>query len=198
MNIPKSVANVIAEFEKLPGIGPKSAQRLTYYLLHAPKEQAASLAAAVGKLKESTVVCSICYNVAELDPCEVCSSKTRDRSTIMVVEEPLDALAIERSHAYKGLYHVLHGAIAPLENIGPDELYLKELLPRLKSGEVKEVILATNPNIEGEATAMYIQKLISPFEIRVTRIARGLPTGADLEFADETTLSKAVEGRVDF
>jgi len=198
MNIPKSVANVIAEFEKLPGIGPKSAQRLTYYLLHAPKEQAASLSAAVGQLKDSTVLCSICYNVAEEDPCEVCSSKVRDRSTIMVVEEPLDALAVERSHSFKGLYHVLHGSIAPLENIGPDEIYLKELLPRLRKGEVKEVILATNPNIEGEATAMYMQKLISPLGIRVTRIARGLPTGADIEFADEMTLSRAVEGRVDF
>lgn len=198
MNIPKSVANVIAEFEKLPGIGPKSAQRLTYYLIHAPKEHAAALAAAVGQLKDKTVLCSTCYNVAEADPCEVCSSKIRDRSTIMVVEEPLDALAIERSHSFKGLYHVLHGSIAPLENIGPDEIYLKELLPRLKNGEVKEVILATNPNIEGEATAMYIQKLISPLGVRVTRIARGLPTGADLEFADETTLSRAVEGRVEF
>ena len=198
IQIPKSVANVIAEFEKLPGIGPKSAQRLTYYLLHAPKENAASLAAAVGQLKDRTVLCSTCYNVAEADPCEVCASKIRDRSIIMVVEEPLDALAIERSHSFKGLYHILHGSIAPLENIGPDEIYLKELLPRLKNGEVKEVILATNPNIEGEATAMYIQKLISPLGIRVTRIARGLPTGADLEFADETTLSRAVEGRVDF
>ena len=198
MQIPKSVASAIAEFEKLPGIGPKSAQRLTYYLLHAPKEQAAALSAAVGQLKEKTVLCSTCFNVAEEDPCEVCASKVRDRSVVMVVEEPLDALAVERSHSYRGLYHVLHGAIAPLENIGPDELYLKELLPRLRSGEVKEVILATNPNIEGEATAMYIQKLISPLGVRVTRIARGLPTGADLEFADETTLSRAVEGRVEY
>jgi recombination protein RecR len=198
MQIPKSVANVIAEFEKLPGIGPKSAQRLTYYLLHAPKEHASALANAIGQLKDRTVLCSVCYNVAEEDPCEVCASKTRDRSTIMVVEEPLDALAVERSNSFKGLYHILHGAIAPLENIGPDELYLKELLPRLQKGEVKEVILATNPNIEGEATAMYIQKLISPLGVLVTRIARGLPTGADLEFADETTLSRAVEGRVEF
>ncbi|HEY4695085.1 MAG TPA: recombination mediator RecR [Candidatus Nanoarchaeia archaeon] len=198
MQIPKSVANVIAEFEKLPGIGPKSAQRLTYYLLHAPKEHAQSLAVAVGQLRDKTVLCSTCFNVAEADPCEVCSSKIRDQSIIMVVEEPLDALAMERSHSFKGLYHVLHGSIAPLENIGPDELYLRQLLPRLKNGEVKEVILATNPNIEGEATAMYIQKLISPLGLRVTRIARGLPTGADLEYADETTLSRAVEGRVEF
>ncbi|MDP2671161.1 MAG: recombination mediator RecR [bacterium] len=198
MQIPKSVANVIAEFEKLPGIGPKSAQRLTYYLLHAPKEQSAALSAAVAELKDKTVLCSTCFNVAEVDPCEVCSSKMRDRAVIMVVEEPLDALALERSRSFKGLYHVLHGAIAPLDNIGPDEIYLKELLPRLKSGEVKEVILATNPNIEGEATAMYIQRLIQPLGLRVTRIARGLPTGADLEYADETTLSRAVEGRVDF
>jgi recombination protein RecR len=198
MQIPKSVANVIAEFEKLPGIGPKSAQRLTYYLLHAPKERVASFAEAISQLKEKTVLCSTCFNVAETDPCEVCSSSVRDRSVIMVVEEPLDALALERSHSFKGLYHVLHGAIAPLENIGPDELYLRQLLPRLHSGEVKEVILATNPNIEGEATAMYIQRLIAPLGVKVTRIARGLPTGADLEYADETTLSRAVEGRVEF
>lgn len=198
MQIPKSVANVIAEFEKLPGIGPKSAQRLTYYLLHAPKEQATALSAAVSELKEKTVLCSTCFNVAEEDPCEVCGSKARDRSLIMIVEEPLDALAIERSRSFNGLYHVLHGAIAPLDNIGPDELYIKELLPRLRSGEVKEVILATNPNIEGEATAMYIQKLIQTLGVKVTRIARGLPTGADLEYADETTLTRAVEGRIDF
>lgn len=198
MQIPKSVAAVISEFEKLPGIGPKSAQRLTYYLLHAPKEHAQALSAAISELRDKTVLCSVCYNVAEEDPCEVCGSKTRDRSLIMVVEEPLDALAMERSGSFKGLYHVLHGVIAPLDNIGPDELYLKQLLLRLKNGEVKEVILATNPNIEGEATAMYIQKLLTPLGLRVTRIARGLPTGADLEYADETTLSRAVEGRVDF
>jgi recombination protein RecR len=198
MQIPKSVASVIAEFEKLPGIGPKSAQRLTYYLLHAPKEHAQALSAAISELRDKTVLCSTCYNVAEEDPCEVCSSKIRDRSLIMVVEEPLDALAMERSGSFKGLYHVLHGVIAPLDNIGPDELYLKQLLPRLKDGQVKEVILATNPNIEGEATAMYIQKLLTTLGVRITRIARGLPTGADLEYADETTLSRAIEGRVDF
>lgn len=198
MQIPKSVAAVISEFEKLPGIGPKSAQRLTYYLLHAPKEHAQALSAAIQELRDKTVLCSTCYNVAEEDPCEVCASKTRDRSVIMVVEEPLDALAMERSGSFKGLYHVLHGVIAPLDNIGPDELYLKQLLPRLKTGEVREVILATNPNIEGEATAMYIQKLLTTLGIRITRIARGLPTGADLEYADETTLSRAIEGRVDF
>lgn len=198
MQIPKSVASVIAEFEKLPGIGPKSAQRLTYYLLHAPKEYSQNFASAVAELREKTVLCSTCYNVAEADPCEVCGSKARDRGTIMVVEEPLDVLAMERSGSFKGMYHVLHGVIAPLDNIGPDELYLKQLLPRLKTGEVTEVILATNPNIEGEATAMYIQKLLTPLGVRVTRIARGLPTGADLEYADETTLSRAVEGRVDF
>ncbi len=198
MQIPKSVAAVIAEFEKLPGIGPKSAQRLTYYLLHAPKEYAHALSSAISELRDKTVLCSTCYNVAEADPCEVCASTSRDRSVIMVVEEPLDALAMERSGSFKGMYHVLHGVIAPLDNIGPDELYLKQLLPRLKSGEVNEVILATNPNIEGEATAMYIQKLLSPLGLHITRIARGLPTGADLEYADETTLSRAVEGRVDF
>jgi len=198
MQIPKSVANVIGEFEKLPGVGPKSAQRLTYHLLHAPKEVSAQLAAAIAELRDKTVLCSTCYNVAEADPCEVCSSKVRDQSIIMVVEEPLDALAIERSHSFKGLYHVLHGVISPLENIGPSEIRIKELLPRLKDGIVKEIILATNPTMEGEATAMYIQRLISPLEVKVTRIARGLPVGSDLEYADETTLSRALEGRKEY
>ncbi|MEX0616952.1 MAG: recombination mediator RecR [Candidatus Woykebacteria bacterium] len=198
MKLPKSVEASIAEFEKLPGIGPKSAQRLTYYLLHAPKEFSASLAAAVAELKENTIICSTCFNIAEEDPCSICASKGRDKSQIMVVEEPLDVLALERSHSYNGLYHVLHGAIAPLDNIGPDELHIRELLPRLKNGEVKEVILATNPSVEGESTAMYVQKLISPLGVQVTRIARGLPVGGDLEYADEVTLTRAVEGRREY
>ena len=198
MRLPKPIESVIAEFEKLPGIGPKSAQRLTYYLLHAPKEFSAALATAIGELKENTVICSTCFNIAEEDPCSVCSSKGRDRSQIMIVEDPLDVLAIERSHSYTGLYHVLHGAIAPLDNIGPDELRIRELLPRLKNGEVKEVILATNPSVEGESTAMYIQKLIDPLGIKVTRIARGLPVGGDLEYADEVTLTRAIEGRGEY
>jgi len=198
MRLPKSVEAVIAEFEKLPGIGPKTAQRLTYFLLHAPKERTNALALAIAELKDKTVICSICFNIAEEDPCTICSSKGRDQSQIMVVEEPLDVLALERSHSYTGLYHVLHGALAPLDSIGPDELHIRELLPRLKNGEVKEVILATNPSVEGESTAMYIQKLISPIAVRVTRIARGLPVGGDLEYADEVTLSRAIEGRREY
>lgn len=198
MKLPKSVEAVIAEFEKLPGIGPKSAQRLTYYLLHAPKENSLALGAAIAELKEKTVICNTCFNIAEDITCSICSSKGRDREKIMVVEDPLDVLALEKSHSYDGLYHVLHGAIAPLDNIGPDELYLRNILPRLKSGEVKEVILATNPSVEGESTAMYIQKLISPLGIKITRIARGLPVGGDLEYADEVTLTRAVEGRGEY
>ena len=146
-------------------------------------------------MKKNTVLCSICYNVAEKDPCPVCADQNRDKSVICVVEQPLDVLALEKTGEYKGVYHVLHGAISPLNNIGPDELHIRELLPRLKNGEVKEVILATNPNMEGEATAMYVAKLIKPLEIKVTRLAHGLPVGADLEYADEVTLSRAIEGR---
>ncbi|MCL5411938.1 MAG: recombination mediator RecR [Patescibacteria group bacterium] len=198
MNVPKSVADLIAEFEKLPGVGPKSAQRLTYYLLHVPKEDVLAFAEALRQLKEKTVICSTCWNIAEADPCEICSSSTRDRSTICVVEEPLDVLALEKTRSYNGLYHVLHGSIAPMANIGPDELHIKELLPRLKGDEVKEIILATNPTMEGEATAMYLQKLIQPLSIKITRIARGLPVGGDLEYADEVTLSRAIEGRREY
>ncbi len=198
MKLPKSIENVIAELEKLPGIGPKSAQRLTYHLLNAPKEYSASLASAITELKEKTIICSTCFNIAEENPCTICESKGRERSQIMVVEDPLDVLALERSRSYNGLYHVLHGAIAPLDNIGPDELYIKELLPRLKNGHVKEVILATNPSVEGESTSMYIQKLISPSGVQVTRIARGLPVGGDLEYADAVTLTRAVEGRREY
>jgi recombination protein RecR len=198
MKLPKSVENVIAELEKLPGIGPKSAQRLTYHLLNAPKEYSASLAAAVAELKEKTIICNTCFNIAEEDPCNICASKGRDRSQIMVVEDPLDVLALEKSHSFRGLYHVLHGTIAPLDNIGPDEIRIRELLPRLKNDEVKEIILATNPSVEGESTAMYIQKLLTPLGVSITRIARGLPVGGDLEYADEVTLTRAVEGRREY
>ena len=198
MRIPKSVEAVIAEFEKLPGIGPKTAQRLTYHLLHAPKDYSISLGKALEELKENVAICSVCFNIAETDPCDICGSKERDHSTIMVVEDPLDVLALERSRSYSGLYHVLHGVLAPLQNIGPDELRMKELLPRLKNGKVKEVVLATNPSVEGESTAMYIQKIIAPLSLKITRIARGLPTGADLEYADELTLSRAIEGRSEY
>ncbi len=196
-NVPKSIQNLIEAFERLPGIGPKTAQRLTFYLLHAPKTEAEALAKAAVEMKEKTILCSICFNIGEQDPCLICSDPTRDQTQIAVVEDPLDVLALEKA-SFKGLYHVLHGVISPLENIGPDQLHIRELLPRLKDGTVKEIILATNPTMEGEATAMYIQRLIGPLGIKVTRIARGLPVGGDLEYADETTLSRAMEGRKEF
>ena len=197
MNVPKSIQNLIEAFERLPGIGPKTAQRLTYYLLHAPKQEAEALSKAAAEMKEKTVLCSICFNIGEVDPCQVCSDTSRDLSTIAIIEDPLDALALEKA-GYKGLYHVLPGVISPLENIGPDEIHIRELLPRLKSGEVKEIILATKPTMQGEATAMYIQRLISPLGVKITRIARGLPVGSDLEYADETTLSRALSGRNEY
>ncbi|EKD91063.1 MAG: hypothetical protein ACD_30C00049G0031 [uncultured bacterium] len=195
--IPKVVRDLIDAFERLPGIGPKTAQRLTYYLLHAPKEEAKALAESALALKEKTVLCSVCFNISETDPCEIETDPLRDKSVIAVVEDPLDMLALERAN-FKGLYHVLHGAISPLENIGPEELHIRELLPRLKDGTIKEIILATNPTMEGEATAMYIDRLIRPLGVKVTRIARGLPVGGDLEYADETTLSRALEGRKEY
>lgn len=197
MKVPKSVSEMISAFEQLPGIGPKTAARLTYYLLHAPDGLSEQLGQAAIELKKRTKICTICQNVTEISPCEICDDTDRDRSIICVVEDPLDVWAVEKS-GFKGLYHVLHGVIAPLENIGPEELKLKELLPRLKDDKVKEVILATNPSMEGEATAMYIQRLIKPLGIKTTRIARGIPIGAELEFADEITLRRAFEGRKDF
>jgi recombination protein RecR len=195
IQIAKPVADLIAEFEKLPGIGPKSAQRLVYHLLHAPRENSDQLARAVSELKIKTKICGICGNVAESDPCGICSEAGRDHTVVMVVEEPLDVLAIERTRAFNGVYQVLHGAISPLSNIGPEDLKIQDLLSRLKDGQVKEVILATNPNMEGEATAMYVQKLVSPIGLKITRLARGLPVGGDLEYADEVTLTRALEGR---
>lgn len=195
--IPKVVQNLIESFERLPGIGPKTAQRLTYHLLHAPKEEAESLARAALDLKDKTTLCEICFNIAESSPCLICSDKSRDSSILVVVEDPLDVLALEKS-GFKGVYHVLHGVISPLENIGPEELKIRELLPRLKDGVIKEIILATNPTMEGEATAMYISRLLTPLGIKITRIARGLPVGGDLEYADETTLNRAMEGRKEY
>ena len=197
MAVPKVVKDLIEAFERLPGIGPKSAQRLTYYLLHAPKEESEKLASAALAMKEKTIICQTCFNISESNPCEFDTDQNRDHSIILVVEDPLDVLAVEKT-SYNGLYHVLHGSISPLENIGPDELHMKELLPRLRSGEVTEVILATNPTMEGEATAMYLDRLIKPLGIKVTRIARGLPVGGDLEYADETTLSRSLEGRKEY
>jgi len=195
MNLAKPIRKLIEAFQKLPGIGPKTAQRLTFYLLHVPQKQLDEFSEALATLKKNTVLCSVCFNVAERDPCQICSDRNRDKSTICVVEQPLDLLALEKTGDYKGVYHVFHGAISPLNNIGPDELHIKELLPRLKNSGIKEIILATNPNMEGEATAMYVAKLIKPLGIKVTRLAHGLPVGADLEYADEVTLSRALEGR---
>lgn len=189
------VSRLIEEFNKLPGIGPKSAARLTYYLLRMPKEEVLALAEAIIAVREKTVLCSSCQNITDSNPCAICSSRERDHSIICVVKEPLDILALERTGQYKGLYHVLHGVISPMDGIGPDDLKIKELLQRLKSDSVKEVILATNPNLEGEATAMYLHRLLSPLGIRITRLARGLPVGGDLEYADEVTLTHALEGR---
>ncbi len=189
------VSRLIDEFNKLPGIGPKSAARLAYHLLRMPEAEARSLAEAIIAVKDKIVLCSLCQNITDSDPYAICRSKQRDQNKICIVEEPLDILALERTGQYQGLYHVLHGVISPMEGIGPDDLKIRELLGRLKSGKVEEVILATNPNLEGEATAMYLQRLLSPSGIRMTSLARGLPVGGDLEYADEVTLGRALEGR---
>ena len=192
------VARLVEEFHKLPGVGPKTAQRLTYYLVRMPEEEARSLAEAILAVKDRIVLCSRCYNITESAPCAICSDVDRDQTSICVVEEALDVLALERTRSYKGLYHVLHGVISPMNGIGPDELKIQPLLGRMRGGEVREIILATNPNLEGEATSMYIHRLLSPLGVKVTRLARGLPVGGDLEYADEVTLGRAIEGRQDF
>lgn len=194
---PPSVIKLIDEFSRLPGIGPKTASRLTYYLLRAKDEQARGLADALLELRARTRFCSVCFNITDVqaDPCPVCGDESRDTGVICAVEEPLDVLAIERTREYRGRYHVLHGAISPVEGIGPDELKIRELIGRVRRGGVREVIVATNPSLEGEATAMYLQKQLAPIGVRVTRLARGLPVGGDLEYADETTLARALEGR---
>ena len=200
MRIAKPIAALIESFQKLPGVGPKSAQRLTYYLLHVPQGQLDDFAESISRLKKDTVLCSVCKNVNETDPCQICSDKSRDHSQIMVVEQPLDVLAFEKTGKFKGVYHVLHGAISPLENIGPDEIYIQDLLNRLKNKnhEVKEIIIATNPTMEGNATAMYLDKKLKELSHKslvTSRLGMGIPTGADLEYADETTLTQALEGR---
>lgn len=192
---PEPVTRLIEAFSQLPGIGPKTASRLTFYLLRRPAEQAEALAEAVRDLKQRIVFCSVCYNITEQSPCAICRDEARDRSILCVVEEPLDVLAIDRTGEYRGLYHVLHGALSPMEGIGPDELRISELIARVKAEPVREVLLATNPNLEGEATAMYVARLLQPLAVRVTRLARGLPVGGDLEYADAVTLSRALEGR---
>jgi recombination protein RecR len=189
------IVRLVEEFNKLPGIGPKSAQRLTYHLLRAPGEQADALAEAIRAVKERLSLCSICLNITDSDPCPICRDTERDHTIICVVEEPIDILPLERTKKFNGLYHVLHGVIAPADGIGPEELKIKELLSRLNGGLVTEVILATNPNLEGETTNMYLQRLVAPLGIRVTRLARGLPYGGDLEYADDVTIARALEGR---
>jgi len=194
----EAVYKLIQELNKLPGIGPKSAQRLTYYLLRAPEEQARLLAEAILSVKQKVTLCSICFNVTESDPCLICRSNQRNPSKICIVEQPQDILALEHTRIYKGLYHVLHGAISPTEGVGTGDIKINELMKRLQDGSINEVILATNPNLEGEQTAMYLNKLISPLGIRVTRLARGLPFGTELEYADDVTLTRAIEGRQEF
>jgi recombination protein RecR len=192
---PEPVTRLIEAFSQLPGIGPKTASRLTFFLLRRPAEQALALAEALKELKQKVVFCTECFNITEASPCAVCRDEGRDRTTICVVEEPLDVLAIDRTGEYRGLYHVLHGVLSPVEGIGPDELRINELVARAKGGPIQEVLLATNPNLEGEATAMYLARILQPFNVRITRLARGLPVGGDLEYADAVTLSRALEGR---
>lgn len=210
MKIPKAIQQVIESFERLPGVGPKTAQRLTFYLLHVPQGELDRFANSVATLKTNTVMCSICFSVDETDPCSICTDMKRDQSVVCVVEQPLDVLALEKSGKYHGIYHVLHGKIDPLNNIGPDEIYISQLIDRVKKpdSEIAEIVLATNPTMEGEATAMYIAKQLKvqsfdsaqdkSEQVKITRIGRGLPTGADLEYADPTTLERAMEGRSEY
>lgn len=194
---PGPVGRLIEELSRLPGIGPKTASRLTFFMLRAPEAQVLALADAIRALREGTVLCGTCYNIAEQSPCPVCANPERDRGVICVVEEPLDVLAIERTRRFKGVYHVLHGALSPVDGVGPDELKMRELVERVRAGGVREVLMATNPTMEGDATAMYLAKQLAPLGVRVTRLAMGLPVGGDLEYTDEITLGEALEGRRD-
>ena len=195
MFYPEPIAKLIDSFSRLPGVGPKTAARLAFYVLRMKEEDVLGFAKALVNVKRNLLYCSVCCNITDTDPCRVCSDKNRDRSVICVVQEARDLVAMERTKEYHGMYHVLQGAISPMEGIGPDDIRVAELLRRLADDEVQELILATNPNIEGEATAMYLSRLVKPFRLKVTRIAHGLPVGGDLEYADEVTLSKALEGR---
>ena len=190
-----SIEKLIEAFEKLPSIGNKTAARLAFYILNASQEETNEFVEAIVNAKKNLKYCSICYNISDTDPCPICSNAGRDKSVICVVEDVKDIVAMEKTHEFRGLYHVLHGSISPMNGIGPDDIKIKELLARLMEGTVKEVILATNPRVEGEATAIYLSKLIKPLGITVTRIAHGIPVGGDLEYTDEITLSKALEGR---
>ena len=192
---PEPIARLIEAFHRLPGVGPKSAQRLAYHVLRVPEQEAAALANAILDVKHRIILCATCLNITEADPCGYCSDSRRDASLICVVEQALDILSIERTGAFKGRYHVLHGILNPMEGIGPDDIRVRELLTRVQAGGVAEIIMATNPSLEGEATSMYISRLIGPLGVRVTRLARGLPSGADLEYTDDLTLARALEGR---
>ncbi|MCL4419151.1 recombination mediator RecR [Patescibacteria group bacterium] len=212
MRIPRAIQNLIESFERLPGVGPKTAQRLTFYLLHVPQGELDKFANSLQSLKKDTVLCSTCFTIGETNPCEICVSENRDHSTICVVEQALDVLALEKNGKYNGVYHVLHGKIDPLNNIGPDEIYINQLIKRIKDASngssIKEIILATNPTMEGEATAMYISRQVKNLvsiggsgqnlKVKISRIGRGLPIGADLEYADEVTLQRAMEGRSEY
>jgi recombination protein RecR len=192
-----TVNDLITELNRLPGIGPKSAQRLAFHILRSPAEEVRRLAEALIGVKERTKLCSICFNVTDGDPCVICGNPTRDHASVCIVEQPQDILPLEHTGVYRGLYHVLHGAISPADGIGADNVRIAELVERLKGGEITEVILATNPNMEGETTAMYLTKVIEPLGIKLTRLARGLPFGTELEYADEVTITRALEGRQD-
>ena len=189
--------NLIDEFRRLPGIGNKTAQRLAYHVLNLPKEKAERFAGAILEAKDKITYCKVCQNLSDKDECSICSNPSRDHSVICVTESPKDVMQMERTNEFKGVYHVLHGAISPMDNVGPDGIRIKELMTRIAQGNVKEVIMATNPNLEGETTAMYISKLIKPFGVKVTRIAHGVPVGGELEYADEVTLSKALQWRIE-
>ena len=197
MLLPEPIQNLIDAFSRLPGIGPKTASRLTFYLLRTPEGLSTDLAEALQALKTSTSTCEICYNItlSGREKCEICASPERDQEIICVVEEPLDVLALERTGGYLGVYHVLHGVLSPIEGIGPDDIKIKELLLRIQETEIQEMILATNPSMEGDATAMYLSQQLEPMDIKVTRLARGLPVGGDLEYADQSTLLRALAGR---
>lgn len=192
---PEPIQRLIEAFHRLPGIGPKSAQRLAYHVLGASEQEAAQLADSLMEVKRRIRMCSVCVNITESDPCRLCNDIRRDRTMVCVVEQPLDVLAIERSGGFRGQYHVLHGVLNPMDGVGPEDIHVRELILRLQAGEIQEVIMATNPSLEGEATAMYIQRLVGPAGVKVTRLARGLPSGADLEYTDDVTLARALEGR---
>lgn len=196
--IPKNIQRAIEEFSKLPGIGPKSAERLVFYLLKKPESQVAELGEAILSLKKEIRYCNVCQHLTTAEICDICNSEGRNKETVCIVEDSLDLMALEKANEYKGLYHVLHGIISPVDGIGPDELTIAELIRRAKEGKIKEMILALNPSMEGEATAAYITRYVKPMNIKITRIARGIPIGGNLEYADSQTLKRAMEGRVEY